>query len=76
MIYAKITPKIMGLHFPTLRKPRNHYDIYELIRFLIRDKYSQSECHKIADNAACWCELACIGETFEHKLFTIEIIDI
>lgn len=73
-IYAAITPKLQG-YYTSYRKPSDYYNIYDLITFLIKDEYTQSETHKIAANAASWCELACIGETYEHKLFTIKIIE-
>ena len=32
--------------------------------------------HEISDDAACWCELASVGEIYEFREGEIEITDI
>lgn len=31
--------------------------------------------HDEAEEAACWCELHCVGDEYEHELFTIEMVE-
>ena len=51
-------------------KPDDHYAIYDKIIELSNGN------HELSDDAASWCELACIGETYEADNWEIEIQEI
>lgn len=51
-------------------KPSRHYDIYEQMMELTDGD------HEISSDAASWCELATVGETYEFREGEIEIMDI
>lgn len=51
-------------------KPNDHYAIYDKMMELTGND------HEISDDAACWCELASIGEIYEFSEGEIEIMDI
>ena len=44
------------------------YDIYDYVM-------SRTDSHEESEEAMCWCELACVGETYETDDVYIEIID-
>ena len=44
------------------------YDIYDYVM-------SSTDSHEESEEAMCWCELACVGETYETDDVYIEIID-
>ncbi len=69
-IYYAITPTR-----PTIAKGVTRYvnkgdydDVYNIILLLTEDAQA-------AINASNWCELACIGDLYEHDEFEIEIIE-
>lgn len=51
-------------------KPNDHYAIYDKMMELTGND------HEISDDAACWCELASVGEIYEFREGEIEIMDI
>lgn len=51
-------------------KPNDHYAIYDKMMELTGND------HEISDDAACWCELASVGEIYEFREGEIEITDI
>ena len=53
------------IYFPT-----DHNKIYERMMQLTGNN------HEVSDEAACWCELATVGETYEFCQGEIEIQDI
>lgn len=56
-----------GIRYYTCRKP---YEVYEIIDWLLHGQDPQT-----AIDASSWCELACIGEVYEHDKFTVEIVE-
>lgn len=72
-LYAAITPTTCNV--TRYRKISEFYEIYELIHGLLEDEYTEEECHYIAEDVACWCETHFLGETYEHELFTVTIIE-
>ena len=65
-IYYAITPK-----FSNVTRYANENDfnsVYDKVMLITED-------HDTAADASGWCELASVGEIYEHELFTIEIID-
>lgn len=67
MIYCKITPSFVNV--ARYVKKKDTYTVYERIMELTDNN------HLEAANAESWCELACVGETYEGSCFTIEIIE-
>ena len=50
--------------------PSDHYAIYwQMMELTDND-------HQISDEAACWCELATIGETYDFREGQIEIVEV
>ncbi len=49
--------------------PSEHYPVYNAVM------RATGNDHEKSANAAAWCELACIGETYEGDGFEIEITD-
>ena len=52
------------------KKPNDHYSIYDKMMELTDGD------HEISDDAASWCELACVGEIYEFREGEIEIMEI
>lgn len=71
-IYAEIKPSYTDV--PRYRKVNDFYGIYDLVDTILQFEDEEKQ-HKIAESAACWCETHCIGETYEHELFTITIVE-
>ena len=66
MIYYAITPK-----FSTATRYANGGDfecVIDNILFITND-------FETAINVSSWCELASVGEVYEHDEFTVEIIE-
>ncbi len=55
-----------GIFRYSCKKP---YEVYDLT-----DSMSAPD-PLIAIEASSWCELACIGEVYEHNNFTIEVLE-
>ena len=72
-VYAGIQP--IWTNVTRYRKYNAYYEIYSLIRNIVDDALGEEEGHKIAESAACWCETHFVGETYEHELFTIELVE-
>lgn len=51
-----------------------YYDLVEII-FNKDSKNVTEEIHTICADAEGWCELACVGDIYEHDEFVIEVID-
>lgn len=66
MIYYKITSSFSKAAIYV--KVGDYENIYDRI-FGITNDYEE------AANVEGWCELASIGEIYEHELFTVEILD-
>lgn len=49
------------------RKVNDHYGIYELMMDITGNN------HEISSDAASWCELASVGETYDFREGTLEI---
>ena len=47
----------------------DHYSIYDKVMELTGND------HEISDEAASWCELACVGKVYEFHEGKIEIVD-
>lgn len=67
MIYYAITSKRDKV--TRYVKEGDYMTAYEIIMEITGDNHEDSE------DASSWCELACVGETYEHDKFTIEIIE-
>lgn len=65
MIKAKITT----IKSTDTYKHDDHYSIYDCMMKLTGGD------HEISSDAASWCELACVGEIYEFREGTIEIIE-
>ena len=66
MIYYAITPAFSTV---TRYVNKNDFDsVYDKVLFIV-------ENHDTAASASSWCELASVGEIYEHEEFKIEIID-
>lgn len=65
-IYYAITPTTINV--TRYVKSPLHDLVYDRIMFLTED-------HGTAEAAEAWCELASVGEVYEHDQFTIEIIE-
>ena len=72
MIKAEIRHCIDGVHVKNTfyRMPKDHYGIYDLMMELTGSD------HEISADAASWCELATVGETYEFREGEIEIMEI
>ena len=65
-IYYAITPTFSTV---TRYTEEGKFDlVYDKVMFITGD-------HNTAEAAAAWCELAGVGETYEHEEFTIKIIE-
>lgn len=64
MIYYAIT----YINVTRYVKQGDYSNVYDKIMFI-------TDNHEEAANAASWCELAEIGETYQSETFTIEIIE-
>lgn len=66
MIYYAIRPAFS----PVTRyvKSGNYRSVYDKILFI-------TDNHDLAADAEGWCELATVGEIYDHELFTIWIIE-
>ena len=51
-------------------KVKDYYEIYDLMMEITDNDHEESE------NAASWCELACVGETYEFREGYIEIWEV
>ena len=69
-IYYAITPTNKGISngFTRYANEGDYDHVYDLVMTLIEDPLT-------AINASSWCELACVGEKYEHEEFIIEIIE-
>lgn len=65
-IYYAITPAFSNV--TRYVKEGDFENVYDKIFFITND-------HHEAEEAAGWCEFHLIGDTYEHDLFTIEIIE-
>ena len=72
-IYAAIKPTYCNI--TRYRKTNEYYEVYELIKILLEGEVYEEEAHRIAESVACWCETHFIGETYEHNLFTVTIVE-
>lgn len=71
-IYAKMIRYEMNGRFRATRyyKHDDHYSIYDKMM-----EWTGND-HEISSDAASWCELAYVGETYEFREGVIEIIEI
>lgn len=67
MIKARIT-ELGGADY--IFNPKEHDGIYDLMMEITDGD------HEISSDAASWCELACIGETYEFREGYIEIEEV
>lgn len=65
-IYYAITPAFSTV--TRYAKEKDFQDVYNKVLFITND-------HATAEDAASWCELASVGEIYQHVKFTIEIIE-
>lgn len=65
-IYAVITGQGASWYY----KPSDHYEIYVKLMELSNDN------HELSADAASWCELAVIGETYETDDWEITIQEV
>ena len=72
-LYAAITPTTCNV--TRYRRISEYYEIYELIYSLLEKEEPDEYCHRTAEDVACWCETHFLGETYQHELFTVTIIE-
>lgn len=65
MLNAKITTMEISYNY----KHDDHYSIYDKMMEITDGD------HEISSDAASWCELACVGETYEFREGIIEIVE-
>ena len=65
-IYYAVTPKFCNV--TRYAKEGDSYRVYELV-------FQITQNHDDSANAEGWCDVASVGEVYEHDLFTLEIIE-